>query len=74
MIGSLLANVETESLRYYMVLGITSAHCPLVDRARGDKRLRPWWHIGGGGGEGTPVIKAASLLPATIRLLGKSLK
>ena len=51
------------------------AHSPLVDRARGDKRLRPWWHIGGGGGgEGTPVIKAASLLPATIRLLGKSLK
>ena len=29
------------------------AHSPLVDRARGDKRLRPWWHIGGGG-EGDP--------------------
>ena len=30
------------------------AHSPLVDRARGDKRLRPWWHIGGGEGEGDP--------------------
>ena len=29
------------------------AHSPLVDRARGDKRLRPWWQIGGGG-EGDP--------------------